>query len=428
MAKSSRIKQAPHRPAVTPPAAFSPEAQEIRALLRRVPDGTRATLSVLAARPQECRERIMGELARGLGRDFLPLLRSAALGSHTGLAHSALRILPRLGTRAAADTLIEVLKASPDAERVQLAQSGAAALAAQGIRVDLPELDQIPEDNRLQVREAFVTSPDRVGSRSVGLRLQDRYGVWHVVFVLWHDQAGVKDGFTRTMSQHEWRERRQEISADGEILQAACPHDYARWMVEQARRINERTGFPLGDSLHDWDRLVGPVPVDYLPPEPLEWLPPPDSPERARLVQASGSLHMTPGRLLWSVDPMELVARFSAWESIVYVRDGDTKSRGERDAERDRLCAELVGEHLQGEQLELFKERLREHSRVLHWLRHEEPAMQAAAVAAAIEEKQDPQTIPFCLQLIENAFIAIYVCRSQGEDLDRLRYDPMRKY
>src|SRR5579883_1439394 len=106
MAKGDKSKKA--KPAGVAPRTYTPEAQEVRALLRRIPDGLKATLTALAARPQSDRERVLTELTRGMGKELLPLLRAAALGAHEEVAGSAVRVLPLLGTRAAADVLAEV--------------------------------------------------------------------------------------------------------------------------------------------------------------------------------------------------------------------------------------------------------------------------------------------------------------------------------
>src|SRR4051812_3640746 len=107
MAKAPKTKKAPPK-ALTLQKTYSPEAQEMRALLRRVPDGLRATLTALAGKDEAARERVLGELARGLGKEVMPLFKAAAVGSNDGLSCSAIRVLPAFGTRAAADILGEV--------------------------------------------------------------------------------------------------------------------------------------------------------------------------------------------------------------------------------------------------------------------------------------------------------------------------------
>src|SRR5690242_15952443 len=117
MAKTSKLKKSAPPGKALPQRAYSAEAQEMRALLRRIPDGLKATLQALAARPQADRERVLTELARGMGKDILPLVRTAALGGNEELAQSAVRILPVFGTRAAGDVLVEVHRAHGESER-----------------------------------------------------------------------------------------------------------------------------------------------------------------------------------------------------------------------------------------------------------------------------------------------------------------------
>src|SRR4051812_48298951 len=129
MSKPTR-SQKPRGGGPPPAPAYSPEAQELRALLRRVPDGFQATLSALAGRPTADRERVLGELVRGMGKEILPLVRAAALGSHADLSLSAVRVLPVFGTRAAGDVLVEAYQLDPEGERARAARQGALALQA----------------------------------------------------------------------------------------------------------------------------------------------------------------------------------------------------------------------------------------------------------------------------------------------------------
>lgn len=404
--------------------AYSPQAQEMRALLRRIPDGFQATLNALAARSDQDRETVLTELVRGMGKEILPLVRAAALGTNESLALSALRVLPVFGTRAAADVLCEVYEANASQERAALCRTGALALEARGVRVAIPEaLEQPEEPLQLVLRETSVSAPDGVGSRSVAARLQDAYGVWYAIFVLWNDQAGVKDGFMRPMSRHEWHERVERLAHRGDSP-VACPPDYARWLVAEARKINERTGLPLEKHLEEWDRWMGAPPADYTPADPLQWVRAADPARVQEWMERSGDLFAVPDVARWFLEAADCVGWARRWNSLRtrVARDGNGKENSE---ELTRFLRDASRELVTRESRELYCGRLVELSRVFDFRRQDEPARQAAAAAATLADRDDH---PFLLELVRRSLTATEAILARGEDPERTRYRPMRRY
>jgi hypothetical protein len=425
MRKGAKSKKG--RPPGRGPAApaYSPEAQEVRALLRRVPDGFQAGLNALAARPAPERERVMTELARGMGKEVLPLLRSAALGGNEELALSALRVLPVLGTRAAGDVLAEAHAAWPDSERARAAAEGGQALQALGIHVAIEGLEERRAEPRLTLRETSVCAPDGVGSRSVAARFQDEYGVWHAVIVLWNDRAGVKDGFTRPFSRQEWAEYVERMGTRASAP-AVSPPDFARWQVEQARRLNEQTGFPLEDHLEAWDAHVGPPPAGYEPPDPSAPLRDASEAELAELLDGGTRLFDLPAVRSWFVEAEDCAAWARRWSDL----QARIRLRGESD-ELKREIVQLVknatDDLIAGAELRLYRERLLDLSRACGWRHDETSARRAAAVVAALDAGRAPGEIPFFMALLERSLMATTEMLARGEDLRRTRYRPMRR-
>jgi len=413
------------RPNALAEPVYSVEAQELRALLRRVPDGFQATLKALAARPAPDRERVMGELARGMGKEILPLFRAAALGAHEELARTTWKVLPLFGTRAAGDVLAEAYQARPDGEWASLAWSSAVALQARGIHVAVPELETDRDEVRYTLRETSVSVPDGVGSRTVAARMQDQYGVWHAVIVLWNDQVGVKDGFVRPFSRQEWEERTQRMHQRG-VHQVTCPVDYARWDVQRARELNERSGLPLGEFLTEWDRLVGPPPEGYTPPDPLEAARAADADQRAAALAESAALFRVAGVLRWSLEPTDCVSSARRWMDLQH----RIRLRGSEASHADELRALLrdaVEELIDAPTAELYRRRLVDLSRVAEWDRQETAARQAAATAIALEEGAAPADLPFFTGLVERSLLATAEILRRGEDPEKLAYRPMRR-
>jgi hypothetical protein len=397
----------------------------MRALLRRVPDGFQATLNALAARPD--REQVMGELARGMGKEVLPLVRAAALAPQEELACAAIRVLPLFGTRAAGDALVEAYRASPEGERGRLAVQAAGALQARGIHVELAELEAPrTEAPRYALRETAVSSPDGVGSRSVAARLQDQYGVWHAILILWNDQAGVKDGFMRPMSRHEWLERAQKLDDRG-TTHVACPPDFARWQVERARRLNTETGFPLEDHLKEWDELIGPLPEGYEPPDPTRPVREAPEEQRQQWIAEVSQLLRSPEIQLWFLEAADCVSWARRWAGL----QSRIRLRGRDEAlvqEVEDLVREAAVELWKPELAALYRERLLDVARIAEWRRREAVARRAAAVVVQLDESVPPAEHRFFLALTERSLRAAIVLLEEGEDLERMRYRPMRRY
>lgn len=425
MSKPHRAKKSP--PAATHPAAYSPLAQEFRALLRRVPDGFQATLQAMAARDRADREAVMMELARGMGKEILPLMRAAALGAQEELALSALRTLPVFGTRAAGDILLEVYGRHPGGERADLARRGAEALAAHGVHVALPDAPAAADAPRMVLRETSVSPPDGVGSRSVVARLQDRYGVWHAIFVMWNDQAGVKDCFMRPMSRHEWTERIERFDARRGWTRASCPPDYGRWQVAQARALNEQTGFPLVVDLDEWDRVIGPPPAGYTPPDPTLPVIQATDAQRSLWIDEGERLFEGGDVRTWFLEAADCVEWGRKWSDI----HNRIRLRGDSDQLQDdtRTLVRAAAEALLGPPtVSLHRERLLDLARVREWQRAEQDARRAAAVVVALDAGRAVGEIPYFTGLVRRTLIATAAMLERGEDPERRRYNPMKRY
>lgn len=412
MAKLTKTKKAgPAAKVVQPQKTFTPEAQEMRALLRRVPDGLKATLNALSAKPDEDRERVMGELARGLGKEVLPLFKAAAVGSADGLACSAIKLMPVFGTRAAADILAEIYQANPGTERSRLAAQSARALAARGISVSIPMEETPTEAPRLVLRETCVSVPDGVGSRSVAARLQDHYGVWHAVFVLWNDQVGIRDAFMRQMSRAEWQERMEQADQRG-FAWVACPPDYARWQVERGRALTP----DAATTLKDWDEHIGQVPEGYEPPAP----PAAGDPEE------SHRLFEVPDVQRWFLEAADC-AEHARKLGDLKVRSRLRHSPDELKAEFDSLISEAVEHLITPEQQALYRDRLLDLARACSWRGQEQAAARASGAVAAMDAGRPCSELPFFRHLVDRSLRAAEALILRGEDLEKLRYRPGKR-
>ncbi|MFN3649608.1 MAG: hypothetical protein ACK47B_08500 [Armatimonadota bacterium] len=422
MGKNVRTRKSSERsrPSVPPAPSYSAAAQEMRALLRRVPDGLKATLGALARKSAEERERVLGELARGMGKEVLPLFRSAALSESEELSRSALRVLPVFGTRAAGDVLVEAHAARAEEELKELARQGAAALRARGVNVPLAvETAPASAEPRLQLRETLTSPPDGAGSRSIAVRMQDQFGVWHALFVLWNDERGVRDVFLRPMSRHEWHER-MEHSEDRGLQWVACPPDYARWQLAAARRIGEADTDDVRQGLAKWDEILGGAPDGYEPPDPVAAVRELPEEQRRALVEESPKLFQTPEVARWFLDAADCVPWAQRWVDLQNRIRLKTDSETAR-TELKELIAEVQASLLTDAELQRYRGRLLDLARAAAWHGQDETARRAAAVVLSSDEGMAPAEHPFYLALVDRTLLATVAMLQRGEDPARRR-------
>lgn len=401
---------------------LSPAAQELRALLRRVPDGFQATLNSLASRDDATREALMTELARALGKDFLPLVRGAARHRNPGLSATALLVLPRFGTRAAADVLAEIYAGEEDPARRQMIQISAQALAARGIRVSVPLPETGSVAPQMVVRETLISMPNMVGTQTAALRMQDQYGSWYTLFVLVNDQVGVKDGFMTAISRHEWTEMLARHRDRGEIPEIPCPFAHVRRMVESGRSLNEVSGFPLGRCLDDWDRTLATMPAEpYEPIDPCELLAGMSETEIEAHLDRSGSLPGPGGGIRWWLDEEDAAGVLDQVLSAPSVGLGTRLNPDEIPRVMSSLLQPVEANRAHQ------RDRVAECARCLLWKKDADGAVALAAVVRALERGKPIEGIPFFSRVALDSLEVAMRLRSAGTS-PAPRYDPMRRY
>jgi hypothetical protein len=260
-------------------------------------------------------------------------------------------------------------------------------------------------------------------------RLQDEYGVWHAIIVLWNDQAGVKEGFMRPLSRHEWEERVQRMDDRG-TPQVQCPIDYARWEVAQARALNAETGLALENFLEDWDRHVGPPPPGYEPPDPVAPVLAADEKARKEWLESGSALTRSSDASKWlleAADCVEWARRWNALQARLRYRGDAQSGRTQNRAEVQELLTEATDALITPPLRELYRSRLVDLARVLEWRRLETSARQAAAAAVALRDSVPASEIPVLVAIVETSLRTTELLLARGEDLERLRYRPLRR-
>lgn len=424
MAKREKGKR-PNRPVQR--QAASPQVPEeirgavaaIQQVVREAPGGWGTVAEVLKS-PDVDAEAVLEFLARSMGKEVLPLLRGLSLDEDEELGLAALGALPLLGTRAAGDVLVEAYAAHPEGERARLAWQGVEALRARGINVAVPEPGGVRTvAPQFQLREVVESVSDGVGTRETIARVQDRYGVWHSVVVIWNDRAGVKDGMMGPLSQKEWRSMLEEQARD-EIQVAQLPPDFARWQIARVRLLNERSGFPLDDHLDNWDAIVGSAPADYQAPEPLAGLKDKSAEEIEHLREHLGCLFHMPAFKTWAIEPADCKPWWDAWNEL-----DESKPEEEQVADADALLSQIANEIITPETVALYRERLLDTAIKLRFLGHDHEADIAAAVAQDLQSDKKPGEHTLFRYLAGNGLEMLSEILEAGDDPEKLRYDPM---
>lgn len=419
----------PKKPVRSPQAgqsAVPPEIREalkgIRAMVEECPEGWAIIAEALRDTPDVEPDVLLGFLAREMGKEALPLLRGLAVDDDEELALGALKALPLLGTRAAGEILAEAFHAYPEGERAKAAWQGVEALKAQGINVTVPE----PAGARVivpkyRVRETWETWPDGVGNRETVARLQDRYGVWHALMVLWNDQAGVKDGLLQPFSRADWEELVNDELSNTVFTQV--PLEYVQWSIARARELNGVTGFPLDEHLAEWDEYVGAPPAEYAPPDPLEAVRslPPD--QLTELRQALPDVLQGEGFGAWAVEPADVRPWFEEWQKIA---EEEPEDQDELLAKLDGLGQRVAAEIVTPEMVTLFRHRLVDIARKCAWDDTAEDGEVLSAAALDLDTNPDAHSSPLFRELVINSMEMLDLMVEDGVDPEAERFDPMQ--
>ena len=420
-----------NRPA---PVAVPAELQAIQDEIRRlVSEDVGWTPFAEALKQQtEVEPEVMFEfIAKSFGKEGLPLLRGASQDEDEVFACAALKALPLLGSRAAGDTLAEAHAAYPDGERGRLAWQGVQALQARGIKVSVPEPEGVrPQTAGHQVREIRESFPDGVGSLETLVRMQDRYGVWYTLAVIWNDRAGVKDGFLTPISRPHWEQMRRTQQEQGVDL-ISVPEDYARWQVARARAINEVSGFPVEDHLEPWDSFFAAPAEGYSPPDPTAALRELSAEDQLALANDIEPLMAEGIFNTWAFEPADVRPFYEEYQPLaeqVYLADPDAEPDTEAYAKFREVLSKAARAVTTPQMDALFKERLLDVARKMEWAGRGDAARVPAAVALQLIETDDPGSTVFYQELVANGFELLEEILQDGEDPEELRYDPMERY
>lgn len=421
--KPHRKGPRPHRPQPAAPA-LPPDSPMLRVLevARENPEGWALVAEAIRENEEYEPADLVRAIGQAVGKEALPLLAGLAREADDELAVAALQTLPLLGTRAAGEALAAAHAAFPDGERGLLAWQGVESLRARGINVSVPE----PEGVRaapaaFTIRESWEALPDGVGSRETVVRGQDPYGVWRSLIVVWNEVAGVKDAFALPVGREAWQEMLETQRRGGmELVQV--PLEYAQHQIARARELNARSGFPLKESLKEWEELVGPPPAGYAPPDMREPFASLSDAELAERESHLACLLGLPSMNSWGVEPADVQPFHEEWRRLLAEAPEDSE---EHSPEMKALLARAADAAISPELMERIRVRLLEAAYKLSASGRTHQAELAACSAIQIERASSPGQVELLRMLCEAGLHLLEELLEAGEDPEAMRYDPM---
>jgi hypothetical protein len=242
----------------------------------------------------------------------------------------------------------------------------------------------------------MASTYDGSGTQLVWVVRQNRWGDLRLAVFMLNDEVGLKDCFgLAPCSKKEWQ-RQREWATEEDVPMTEVGLSACRWLIEQAREINQVSGAELPAELDRWERLLEssqaqPWPEELSPdhlhahPELLA--------ESKRLVKAEECQGWLPGENL--EQHAEELDEALLQEADLPVLDlGAVQAGG-------AVVSQVVQEMLQGELKERFQRRLQGMAAYFWGAGRQEEAQWAAASALALAEGSVPiAEHPFLWELV----------------------------
>lgn len=300
--------------------------------------------------------------------------------------------------------LLAALAAHPAREVAKEARRGLHLLKSRGVATPEPARAAprpAPEPEAPEL-PCFASAVDGQGERIVWIaRSVPGRGV-EVGQAVVSDVLGLLDLRVRLLGRKEFRAFARDLGEKGNAMAVAeIEPGLARWLVAQARGLNEPSGRPLPDGADAWLARLGPVEP---PGDPQARFPPlPEEEERAAL-EGSGALLELPVLRGWLADEemlRDLARRLD--EIAVSPLYLDERQRAQQVA---RTVADAVEAWLDEPRRRRLAARLLSTAAHLEALGDPPHARTAAAVARAVAAGVPAGRIPFARLLVERAFPA----------------------
>ncbi len=369
-----------------PPGLTSEQEALASELASRLSAEPHDLLAEIMQQPRPVSPALLARLAQQGQALAVPLLELAASGSDGDLALAAIEALGTVHAAEATQALQRLLVAGGDKNRLKAARRALYRLSQRGVPVAPVAPAPAPAPVFEEPVLAALASPyDGSGTQLMWVVRQNRWGDLRLAVFMLSDEEGVKECFgLDPCSKKEWQ-RQREWAGEEDIPMTAVGLSACRWLIAQAREINQASDSDLPAELDRWQRLLEssqaqPWPEELSPdhlhahPELLA--------ESRRLVKAEECQAWLPDEGLEQyADEMNEAATQDADLPVVDL--GAVQAEG---AVVNRVVQELFREKLK----ERFQRRLRGMAAYFWGAGRQEEAQWAAASALALAEGSVP--------------------------------------
>lgn len=297
--------------------------------------------------------------------------------------------------------------ADHDGPARKLARRALGVLKARGVSIPEPpkKATGAVSASESPTIEATMLPPDASGTGSFSITVRDPGGRFHLAEVIVREPVGVVHAGSGWLSGNKLKAARARAEQSVGVAPVAVPVEWARYRIEEARKLNAASGqvLPLGfDACRE---LFAPVPASE-PTHPLADL---DAKVTAELsaerAPKLADLHEEPEFQRWlpdrgAIDEMlRQVGERPGPEGLSDPKKVDETMREEMDAATDRFFTPEVRE--------IIAKRLRDCAVSVRVRRGDERALDVLAVAKAILEAglitSPPREIPFLIAYFQKA-------------------------
>lgn len=404
-------------------------------------EGLEALASLLTIADPQLIQILLLRAVERYGKSVAAVLSYLAHYPDPETAIAAVRALASLRHPVAVRTLQQVVEQSADAEVNREARRAIFELCEQGITDTVVEEEVVSAPGEpWQIERALLSNVDGVGSRLLFLHcaLPDGKAAW--VQVCLNDVVGLKDCAGKECSLKEIEENFQFLlkmsegeMKDGEghgdsLLLAEADANYCHYLVEEARRKNQQSHFPLPIGYHTWLAPLGEPPVHYKQPLIYELIDVNSIEDADGLLEESDLLLEEPEMQSWlfRFDDVRPFAERVKQEA----HDVGGLPFGMWGVVAEDTMAEAVSALFTDATRALLRRRLEEVAYLFYQRDEIDLAEQCLVVAAALTSDERPlMEIPFAVQMVAesiSAAMGVLMGHYGAEGMNASPWDPVK--
>ncbi len=313
-------------------------------------------------------------------------------------------------TPEAAARLQEIAETTPDKEIRKAAKRALYRLSLSGIappeRAPQPVESQEPESDPLR---AYASAFDGAGNRLLMVVLPDPDGGSPTLGqVLINDEEGVNSFDATRHPRREVTQRIERIEAQLEqgLALAEIEGDYGRWLLWEARLINQQRSRPTPGGFLDWLHRIGEPHAVYETSPVLTAFAPDAIRSNLSFSHDPAALFALPWFEPWYFAIGDVVRWLEAWDQVEGGRIEVSETTKEE--RRERIVTEATTALLTPEMRARYIRRLEESADILRRRDKEEAARMALYHALALADNGTVTNVPFARALVRRTLEAAH--------------------